>query len=386
MSQHNIETGRRDIAQYPHYHEVETTEELYSLLQNSKHIYRYAFQNIDFTTLNIEKSDYCYEDCLFMGCIFTPQMRKQIDKSCLIFSHIDVPFNTFRNHLYTPETLYRGYQKGKPESYAKCYDSIIYHHYLHMGKTATDIKETLARTLHDHAISNALHDFLDHYHEKQVVGIMGGHGLLRTDSAYQKIVNLSKRLTELGYLLVTGGGPGAMEATHLGAWMAGRSQSEIEKAMAILKKAPSFKNQDWLDTAFEVRELFPQQQYISLGIPTWLYGHEPTTPFATHIAKYFENAIREDGILTIAKGGIIYSPGSAGTMQEIFQEAVQNHYLSFGYASPMIFLGHQYWTEEMPVFPLLQQLLNNGKYQNLLLTLSDQEEEIVSAIQSFFQP
>ena len=86
---------------------------------------------------------------------------------------------------------------------------------------------------------------------------------------------------------------------------------------------------------------------MSLGIPTWLYGHEPSTPFATHIAKLFENSIREDSILTLAFGGIIYAPGSAGTVQEIFQEAVQNHYLSFGVSSPMIFLGSKYWNDEI---------------------------------------
>ena len=108
---------------------------------------------------------------------------------------------------------------------------------------------------------------------------------------------------------------------------------------------------------------------MSLGIPTWLYGHEPSTPFATHIAKFFENSLREDNILTLAFGGTIYAPGSAGTLQEIFQEAVQNHYLSFGFSSPMIFLGKQFWTEEIPVYPLVEQLMETGKYKNLLLTL-----------------
>ena len=35
-----------------------------------------------------------------------------------------------------------------------------------------------------------------------------------------------------------------------------------------------------------------------LGIPTWLYGHEPTTPFARVIAKYFQNSIREKAAST----------------------------------------------------------------------------------------
>jgi predicted Rossmann-fold nucleotide-binding protein len=128
---------------------------------------------------------------------------------------------------------------------------------------------------------------------------------------------------------------------------------------------------------------FPQKEFQSVGIPTWLYGHEPATPFATHIAKYFENSLREDGLLTIAKGGVIYTPGSAGTMQEIFQDAVQNHYLTVEYASPMAFLDIDYWTNELPVYPMLEELQNRGRYRNLLLSISDDVTDIVQTILDF---
>ena len=119
---------------------------------------------------------------------------------------------------------------------------------------------------------------------------------------------------------------------------------------------------------------------MSLGVPTWLYGHEPSTPFATHIAKFFENSIREDNILTLAFGGIVFTPGSAGTLQEIFQDAVQNHYLTFGMASPMVFMNRQYWTEEVPVYPFLQTMMERGRYKNLLLSITDDQDEIVSTL------
>lgn len=366
-----------------HYREITSLDELRDMLITHERIERCAFQDMDFSELTEEPHTARYFDCLFMGCTFSKPMRIQIDRSCLIFSHIDVPYNCFRNEMYTAESLYDKYAIGNPESYRECYDHKVYEHYLNMGKTATDIKETLARTLHDHSISDALHDFLSQWDERHVVGIMGGHGLLRTDPSYRKVVLISKRLTEEGYLMVSGGGPGAMEATHLGAWMAGRTMKEVDDAIGILAQAPSFEDAMWLDTAMRVRTHYPTTQYVSLGVPTWLYGHEPATPFATHIAKYFENAIREDGILTIAKGGIVYSPGSAGTMQEIFQDAVQNHYLSFGYASPMIFLGTSYWTSDIPVYPMLQHLTATGKYRNLLLSLVDDEQEIVKTIKNF---
>ena len=294
-----------------------------------------------------------------------------------------MPFDLFREHLYSAESLYKGYLLGKPGSIKDCYDQKVYRHYLETGKNATDIKETLARTLHDHSMTNAMNDFLANYNERQVVGIMGGHGLQRNEAAYKQIVMVSKTLAEHNCLMVSGGGPGAMEATHLGAWMAGRTEAETEDALSILKEAPSFNDKLWLETALQVMKKYPQEQTVSLGVPTWLYGHEPATPFATHIAKYFDNSIREDSILTIAKGGIIYSPGSAGTMQEIFQEAVQNHYLSFGYASPMIFMNKNYWTEEMPVYRLMEHLVEKGKYKNLLMTITDSTNEIVKTILDF---
>ena len=41
-------------------------------------------------------------------------------------------------------------------------------------------------------------------------------------------------------------------------------------------------------------------------------GHEPTNLFATRIAKYFANALREDTLLHRCRGGIVYLPGHAG--------------------------------------------------------------------------
>jgi predicted Rossmann-fold nucleotide-binding protein len=295
-----------------------------------------------------------------------------------------VPYDVNRTSLYNAEDLYAGYDPAKPETFETCYDTKVYKHYIEKGKQAQDVEESLARTLHDHGIHVALDEFFRQHDPRLCVGIMGGHALLRTDPMYKKVVLLSKRLTEQGFIMLSGGGPGAMEATHLGAWMAGRTEEEANAAIEMLTVAPSFKDEGWLASSFEVMKKYPLQgDYVSLGIPTYLYGHEPSAPFATHIAKFFENSIREDLILTVAFGGIIYTPGSAGTMQEIFQDAVQNHYLSFGYSSPMIFLGTDFWTKEMPVYPFLQELVEKGKYKNLQLSLTDDFDEIEGELKKF---
>ena len=293
----------------------------------------------------------------------------------------EVPFNVTPPGLYCAPSLYGEMMKDCQCNC--CYDMEVYQHFLSKGKHTDDEMEMLARALHDFAIGHYLDEFLNGYDPRQVVGVMGGHGVLRTSAEYRQVVELSKELTERDTLMVTGGGPGVMEATHLGAWMAGRPMAEVDEALKILSEAPGFKDEGWLQTAFEVIRRYPQERYHSLGIPTWLYGHEPSAAFATDIAKYFDNSIRENTILTVAFGGIVFTPGSAGTMQEVFQEAVQNHYLSFGYASPMVFLGRKFWTKDIPVYPFLEQMMQEGRYKNLQLKLTDSSHEVVEELLRF---
>ena len=365
------------------YIEVESIDALPAPQPGTNIISHYAFQYIDFATVpQYLAAGHRFSDCVFLGCNIPRQMEDNVGQTCLVFPRMGMIYRAFASKLYSGATLYDGYDPTDEESFATCFDQRVYSEFIMNGKHSDNIRETLARALHDHAMSDAMYGLLSRYDEKQVVAVMGGHAMLRTDSAFAQIVHISKALTEKGKLMVSGGGPGAMEATHLGAWMAGRDEDEVQDALNILSEAPSFLDEGWMRTAFEVRAKYPQRSYRSLGVPTWFYGHEPATPFATHIAKYFDNSIREDGILTIAKGGIIYSPGAAGTLQEIFQDAAQNHYKTFGYSSPMVFLGIDYYTREVPVYPLLQDLLERGHYKNLLLSITDSTEEVVEILTS----
>ena len=344
----------------------------------------YVFQYIDFTQApQYVAAGHRFSDCCFLGCEIPTPMEDCIGSSCLVFPRMGRVYSAFKSRLYNGESLYKGYDPENEETFANCFDSRVYADYLQKGSHSHNIKESLGRALHDHAILDAMKDFLSRFDEQQVVAIMGGHGLLRTEEAYRKVVHISKTLTEKGMIMASGGGPGAMEATHFGAWMAGRSEAEVEDALSMLAPAPSFKDEGWLRTAFEVCRKYPQEKFRSLGIPTWLYGHEPATPFATDIAKFFMNSVREDILLSIAKGGIVYSPGSAGTLQEIFQDAAQNHYKTTGDVSPMIFLGEEFFTKEVPVYPLLKNLVDPGKYNPLILSITDDAEKVIEEILSF---
>jgi hypothetical protein len=53
----------------------------------------------------------------------------------------------------------------------------------------------------------------------------------------------------------------------------------------------------------------------------------------------------------------VFTQGSAGTLQEVFQDANQNFYAQDpDWFSPMVFLGTEYWGRVLPVGPLLDAL------------------------------
>jgi predicted Rossmann-fold nucleotide-binding protein len=327
---------------------------------------------------------------VFLGCVLEKEaLQAVLAHGAMVFPPFSgLPYSPYRGSLYTPEELYAGFDPARPESYADTPDARIYAHWHSRGGAHPPVLlDTLAQRLHDHAITDAMEEVLalqSQGRPRKVVAIMGGHSMLRGQPDYRAVAELARELARRGFFLVSGGGPGAMEATHLGAWFAGRSEAELSAALEVLARAPSYKDREWLSHAFEVRATWPLRDADrvvgeSLGIPTWHYGHEPPNPFATHLAKYFANSVREDGLLTIAKGGVIYSPGSAGTVQEIFQDACQNHYKTVGVVSPMIFLGQEFWTRTRPVFPLLEQLARGHEYARYLL-LTDSREHIIRAL------
>ncbi|WP_421118464.1 hypothetical protein ACE2AJ_13870 [Aquihabitans daechungensis] len=100
------------------------------------------------------------------------------------------------------------------------------------------------------------------------------------------------------------------------------------------------------------------------------------TPFATSIAKYFSNPLREDGLLAIAVDGVVYAPGRAGTVQEIFQDAAQNVYRVYGGRfSPMAFLDVDgCWTQKLPVLPVLQELFGPAQFAEAVFVSADLTE------------
>ncbi len=371
--------------------EIETLEAFERHLRAGAHLSNVVIQGLDLRRYTRELTTAELVGTVFLGCELEKEaLQAALAHGAMVFPPFSgLPYLPYRGSLYTPEELYAGFDPGRPETYADTPDARIYAHWATHGRgSPPTILETLSQRLHDHAVTDAMEDLLQGAGGlRRVVAMMGGHSMKRGQPDYRAVAALARELTRRGFFMVSGGGPGAMEATHVGAWFARRSEAELDAGLALLARAPSYTDREWLSCAFEVRRAFPLGEddvphCASLGIPTWHYGHEPPNPFATHIAKYFANSVREDGLLTIARGGIVYAPGSAGTIQEIFQDACQNHYNTVGVVSPMIFLGTEFWTRTRPIYPLLSQLAQGQAYARYLM-LTDSQEEVIRALEAY---
>jgi predicted Rossmann-fold nucleotide-binding protein len=312
-------------------------------------------------------------DTLFVGCRFaSADVEAALVRrgAHVVPGFPGLPYQSQPARLYTPEDLAHGFAGA---GFAGMYDTVVYDHFRAHGGAVPEVREALAQRMHDHGVDNALRDVTRGWQVRHgagsVVGVMGGHAVPRGSGAYLLAATLGWELARAGRLVVTGGGPGVMEAANLGAYLATRPAEHLTAAVDLLTAAPDFLDHErYTAAALRVRTEFPPVGEADAGpdgwarrgglaIPTWLYGHEPANLFAGQIAKYFSNAIREDTILRLARGGIVFAAGRAGTVQEVFQAATKTYYGTDGASGAYVFLDVEFWTRTLPIEALLRPLL-----------------------------
>lgn len=370
-----------------------------------------TIQSLDLSGMDAAFAKVRLTGSVFLGCEFGPGLAAKIhaEGAGLVSELAVLPpsLPAFSPGIYTVADLYEGMAEDG-SSWEKTPD---YQGFDFFNKEANVPKQlspaqSIAARLHDTVQQQAVERFLK---DKDVVAIMGGHDFKRVldpkDKAtgkadvYWECVSIAKELTEKGFLVLTGGGPGLMEAGNLGALLAGADVSLVNEVRSLLLNH-SFDSKEWRATAMAARRKIlgawntqPPPEKFSLGIPTWLYGHEPPNLFASHQSKMFYNSLREDGLVTLANKGIVFFEGNGGTVQEIFQDLTQNYYPGKGQApTPMIFYNAGgYWdrpcddlswptdnpmNKRKPLLPLVKQLAIEKRFTNAIMVTDRPEAAI----------
>ncbi|HET7293130.1 MAG TPA: hypothetical protein VFM88_11945 [Vicinamibacteria bacterium] len=381
------------------YLEVETLEQL--MLLSS--LDRCVLQGLDLEGAGVDWARHeVTARTFFLGCRLAPADEDVLRRrGAVLFPRLgELPFDPYRPRLYTSADLMRDYDGRDFEATAA--DQRIYRSFL-ATRARHSIVDELAQRLHDHSLTDALEDFRSACALRspcRIVGVMGSHQTARDTGTYRDVALLTHRLARRGFLVVTGGGPGAMEAGNLGAFLSTHDEPAVDEALWLLRGDPAAGPPvppGYLAAAQAVIRCFapaaaeawgfrvdgggPGAGYgTSLAIPTWTYGHEPSNLFASHIAKLFQNSVREEGLVTIANAGLVFAPGKAGTCQEAFTDAVQNYYArDAAEIQPMVFFPRAYWTDTVPVVPCLKRLAAAGgrPFARRVAAL-DSIEEVVS--------
>ncbi|TME28146.1 MAG: hypothetical protein E6I66_12800 [Chloroflexi bacterium] len=284
------------------------------------------------------------------------------------------PFDPLRKGLYTADELMQGYTPAHPDG---ALDRRIARHFVAAGgRNPPSAAEAIAQRLHDFGIDRALTAWLsgEGGPAPKVVGVMGSHSTRRDDPQYALVAELGWQLARAGFLVATGGGPGLMEAANLGAYLSRHEDRDaLDRAIATLKKAPAYESDPagYVDATRRVRanEL---NGAASLGVPTWVYPDEPVNLFSSHIAKYFSNSMREEGLIAIGSHGVVIASDTPGTVREVFQAAEQDSYWVGDRRSPMVLLEAQ----AASAFELLVRYARRDGYADLVRSFGDPREAV----------
>ena len=363
--------------------EVETAGELQEMLSSRGNLRDVIVEGVDLAGIEIDWGACDFTRAVFIACPMADATAHELlAGGAVVIPDLrdNRPYSVYPSTLYGYEDLVAGGADARIERW--------FRGSLERPGDAnpTGPVEAIAQRLHDTAMTDGIYELIRpaEGEGRRVVGIMGGHSLRRDTADYAAIVLLAYRLTEAGYFIATGGGPGVMEAGNLGAYLTrAGDEGALAEAIATLATSPSVEHPGYDDAAERVHSWWAGREGgESLGIPTWVYGHEPVARFPTHIAKYFANSIREDGLLQIADCGIVFARGGPGTIQEVFQDAAINAYAPPEQRAPMVFLGSEFFSANGVFDVVRSQAAGASPPYDELLSLTDDVEEAVDFIGS----
>lgn len=176
------------------------------------------------------------------------------------------------------------------------------------------------------------------------ISIYGSARLKETDPLYRQIEQIAETLGKMGFTIITGGGPGVMEAANKGAMNAGTT---------------------------------------SVGLNIELPEEQDINPYTTKSVSFEHFFVRKVMLVKYATAFVIF-PGGLGTMDELSEvlTLMQTHKIK---PFPVILYDSEYWKDFLDW--LRDMVLAKGfiSYEDFnLLRVCDHPDEVADAVQQWY--
>lgn len=218
-----------------------------------------------------------------------------------------------------------------------------------MPRSLTVSEQAHLRSRESYHVLKILSEFVEAQEELQAahpaVSIFGSARTKTDDPMYQRCEHLARLLSDAGFSVLSGGGPGMMEAANKGAY-AGKSLS-VGLNIALPHEQ---KNNDYQDLSVKFQHFFPRK-----------------VMFVKHAIAY------------------VVMPGGFGTMDELF-EALTLVQTGKTRKMPIILCGSTFW--QGLIDWMKQQLAGKGmigEHDLDLIQIIDNPEDIVQAIFAHYE-
>lgn len=194
------------------------------------------------------------------------------------------------------------------------------------------------------------------------ITVFGGSRIQRDSPHAQKAQKLAKLLVSKGYSILTGGGPGIMEAANAG-------------AIECLK-----------DCVFPPEKKPTPKTIVSAGITLVRLNKEQVNPYVQD-AIVMDHFFARKWLLVRYAVGFVFFPGGFGTLDELFEVVtlIQTHHMK---RVPLILIDTHYW-EPLMRWIYERALKNNlieKKDAHLFLVLDSVEEAVEIICRHFPKP
>ncbi len=180
---------------------------------------------------------------------------------------------------------------------------------------------------------------------KNAVSFFGSKKLKRTHPYYKLAYKTAKLLVKNGYSIITGAGPGIMEAANRGAYEVGG---------------------------------------VSVGLNILIPEQQTPNPYVNYLLEFRYFFVRKVMFAKYSRAFIVF-PGGYGTLDELFETLalIQTHRIS---PFPIILVKRRYWQGLVEWFK--EKLIREGtlvKKDLILFKVVDKKEEVLEEIKKFYR-